>query len=129
MVHDKPILCPQCKAPLAASGVDGTLVRCSNCGSTMHFKHLAGSVSVRGYLFRRARSPGKANFNVQREEGNSFHRKSARWHKLTRIIDRVRDWYYEHIVDAETENIVRHVDESLSKHRSGRSTSTRKGRK
>ena len=84
----------------------------------MHFKHLSASVTLTGHLFRRACFPGKANFNVQREEGDSFHRKGARWHKLTRIIDRVRNWYYEHIVDAETGAVLRHVDEPLSGHRS-----------
>jgi hypothetical protein len=94
----------------------------------MYFKHLSGSVTPKGNLFRKARSPGKANFNIQREEGDSFYRKSARWHTLTRIFDRVQNWYYEYIVDAETGTIVRHVDESLSKHRSrGSSKPNNKG--
>ena len=73
---------------------------------------------MRGHLFRRARHPGtRANYDVQLEEGDSFHRKSARWHRLTRIIDRLRDRYYEHVTDAETGVVVRHIDERLSDHR------------
>jgi hypothetical protein len=74
---------------------------------------------MEGRLFRRARSPGKVNYDVQHEEGDSFFRRTGRWHRLTRIIDRVRDWYFEHIVDAETGEVIRYRDEPLREHRTG----------
>ena len=40
----------------------------------------------------------------------------VQWMKIHRIIDRVKGWYYEHIVDPETGNVVRHCEEPLSKH-------------
>jgi len=112
------VSCPSCKAPLRTGGADGTSVRCGKCGSTTHFKHLSSGVALAARLFRRARSPGRARFDVQREEGDSYHRDSARWHRLIRVIDRVRNWYYEHVTDRETGNLVRHVEEPLSNHRS-----------
>jgi hypothetical protein len=66
---------------------------------------------------RRHRSPGRSRFNVQRQEGDSYFVKTRRWHTLTRVVDRVRNWYYEHIEDAETAEVVRHVEEPLDEHR------------
>lgn len=39
-----------------------------------------------------------------------------RWHRLSRVIDRRGNRYTEHIEDAETGQVVRHVDEPLTKH-------------
>jgi hypothetical protein len=87
------------------------------CGSITHFQQLGGTITPTGHLFRRARSPGKAKYDVQHEEGHSFFRQTERWHHLTRVIDRVRGRYYEHITDVETGELVRHRDEPLSEHR------------
>jgi hypothetical protein len=93
----------------------------------IHFKALAGGIRPEGRQFRRARSPGKANFDVQHEEGDSFYHATGRWHRVTRIIDRVRNWYFEHIVDAESGELMQYKDEPLSKHRSGKTDDTRHG--
>jgi hypothetical protein len=84
----------------------------------MHFKGLSGSMTPKGYLFRRARSPGKAKFNVEFADGESFHRKAGRWNLVTQIVDRIRGWYYKHVVDPETGAVLRHVEEPLGEHRS-----------
>jgi len=110
--------CPRCKVPVVATAVSGSSAKCPACGVALHFKSLTAEVLVSGHLFRRARHPGtKANYDVQLEDGSSFHRKSLRWHRLTRIIDRLHDRYYEHVTDAETGSVVRHIDERLSDHR------------
>jgi uncharacterized Zn finger protein (UPF0148 family) len=117
------VQCPKCGGPLAPTPANGSSVTCPECGSALWFKDLHARVEVKGHSFRRARHPGvKANYDVQTEEGDSFHRKTVRWHRLTRIIDRLRDRYYEHVTDAETGTVLRHVDERLSEHRSRRST-------
>jgi hypothetical protein len=48
--------------------------------------------------------------------GDSFFAFTRRWHRLQRIIDRRANHYYEHIEDAETGEVVRHVEEPLSEH-------------
>jgi len=128
-IVEPPRLCPRCRAPLPAAAAPRNLATCAACAATTHFKFLVGHVKARGHVFRRARHPGKANFAVQHEEGDSFHRKTFRWHKLTRIIDRVRNRYYERIVDSETEVVIRHVDEPLSEHHPGRSSTEPEERK
>lgn len=116
----KPFACPQCTEPMAASAVSGTSVRCPQCEAVMSFKTLGAKVGASGHLLRRSRQPGRANFETQQVEGDSFYRATGRWHRLTRVIDRHQDRYYEHITDEETGIVMRHVDEPLSRHRPGR---------
>lgn len=109
--------CPRCRVSVVATAVSGSSAKCPACRSTIHFKSLTAEVQTGGHLFRRARHPGtKANYGVQLEDGSSFHRKNLRWHRLTRIIDRLHDRYYEHVTDIETGSVVRHVDVRLSDH-------------
>lgn len=49
--------------------------------------------------------------------GADFNRDSGKWYDLKRHIDRVKDRYTERIVDPSTGDVVREVDEPLSKHR------------
>jgi hypothetical protein len=77
--------CPRCKVPVVATAVSGSSAKCHACGATVHFKNLTAEGRVGGHLFRRARHPGaKANYDMQLEDGSSFHRRSLRWHRLTR---------------------------------------------
>ena len=117
MGSEKTALCIACDTPSPVRK-DGAVGPCPSCGAITHTKHLEGSITPEGRLFRRARSPGKANYDFQHEEGHSFHRTTGRWHWLTRIIDRTRNWYLAHIVDAETGDLIRYKDEPLNLHKS-----------
>ena len=44
--------------------------------------------------------------------GDDLHRKSGRWSVVIRTFDRAKDWYYEHITDKETGQILRHVEKN-----------------
>jgi hypothetical protein len=48
---------------------------------------------------------------------DSFYRKSGRWSTLVRTFDRIKDWYYEHIVDRENGDVLKHCEEKLSDHK------------
>jgi hypothetical protein len=50
----------------------------------------------------------------------SWHGSTGRWHAVQRTYDYESDRYVEHITDAETGEIIRHVDEALTEHRSRR---------
>jgi len=64
----------------------------------------------------KARHPGVGRPFVEGKVGDDVHRKTGRWMRLERIIDRARDWYREHISDRTTAEVVRHVEEPLSHH-------------
>ena len=111
------IPCPKCGVALPEPSRTATAVQCGQCRAVLFFQPLEESLTFRGSLFRRARSPGKANYQIQREEGESFFRRTGRWHDLTRIIDRVGRRYYKHIEDAETGEVIDHKDKPLPEHR------------
>jgi DNA-directed RNA polymerase subunit RPC12/RpoP len=50
-------------------------------------------------------------------QGHDFHRKSAEWKYLYRLIDRMKGWYHEKITDLKTGKTVRECQEPLSNHR------------
>ena len=48
--------------------------------------------------------------------GDNFFRKAGRWSGVTRVFDKARDSYTEHIVDRETGAVLQHQEEKLSDH-------------
>ncbi|MBA2372134.1 MAG: hypothetical protein H0V71_10890 [Chloroflexi bacterium] len=60
--------------------------------------------------------PGVGKWFQKQKVGDEFHRLTARWHRLSRVVDRRRNRYREHIEDVETGDVVRHVDEALTDH-------------
>ena len=59
---------------------------------------------------------GKRKIRYERLSGDDFYKKSGRWNKQERIIDRENDRYMKKIIDSETGDVRRHCDETLSKH-------------
>ena len=49
--------------------------------------------------------------------GEDLHRATGQWNQLTREIDRQNNRYKEVIVNSQTGEVVRHVDEPLTDHR------------
>ncbi len=49
--------------------------------------------------------------------GGDLHRKSGRWMKLERVIDREKDQYKEKVTNPQTGEIVHRCEELLSEHR------------
>jgi hypothetical protein len=92
---------------------------CTQCGSISRVfdVRIRAAAIVEGHLGYRMRSPGKGKWKRKEHGGDSFFRKDWRWHRLVRILDRTKNWYYEHITDAKTGDVVRHCEEPLSQHR------------
>jgi hypothetical protein len=91
---------------------------CPRCGSmSRHFSlSISESVTVHGMLELKGRhATGGRPFNEQKV-GDELHRKSGRWMRLERVIDRAKNWYREVVTDHETGKIVHQCDEPLSDH-------------
>lgn len=121
-VSESTVRCKNCELHLDSDlGVRSAdqRVPCPQCGSTFRIFELqiTASVVAEGHLGHRLRSPGKGKWKRQEHGGDSFFRKDGRWHKLVRILDRAKNWYYEHITDAKTGEVVRHIEEPLSEHK------------
>lgn len=95
------------------------LTPCPICGSTSR-KFGVGihsELTPRAMLSFKGRHAGGGRPFVEGKVGSDLHRKSGRWMRLERIIDRAKDWYREHISDRATGDVIRHAEEPLSQHR------------
>lgn len=80
-------------------------------------KSLSGSVGFKSKLKMKALRPGFRKPFIEQVVGDDLHRKSGRWMKLTRRIDRLNKWYHEEVVDPTTGQIIHRCDEPLPNHR------------
>src|SRR6266478_9111244 len=81
-------------------------------------RHDGGSpVGFHSKLIAKARHPGEKKPYVEQTVGDDLHRKSGRWMKLRRRIDRESKWYDERITDPVTGRVVRECSEPLTAHR------------
>jgi hypothetical protein len=93
---------------------------CPHCDSTVRAYEDAGTLTVRIRVWGREKHirPGHKKPIGEGVSGMpDLHRKTGRLSLVDRSIDRLRDWYHERIVDAETGEVIREVDEPLSEHR------------
>lgn len=121
------IRCGECNVVLDETGSEPVEERapCPACGSTSRFveQHLAGEVELRSMLSLKAK-PERGRWFMSQKVGDELFRKTGRWHRVTRVLDRRRNRYVERIEDAETGEVVRHVDEPLTDH-TGRGSARR----
>lgn len=91
---------------------------CPECGSTVRRAEIRISImmTARSTLSFKARCAGRSRPFAEGKVGDDLHRKSGRWFRLERIIDRARDQYREIISDRRTGEVIHHVEEPLSKH-------------
>jgi hypothetical protein len=83
-------------------------------------------VSLHEKLGRKVKRGGKGTPAFESVDGHDLHRDTGKWNHLERSIDRENNRYRERIVDGDTGEVIREVDEALSAHR-GRE-SARRGR-
>lgn len=91
---------------------------CPKCGSkriTFQVK-IAETITLRSMLGIKSRRKGEKKPYVEMKSGDDLHRKTGRWSKLTRHIDREKNHYHERITDAETGDVIHETDEPLSEH-------------
>ena len=91
---------------------------CGECGSTVRRAEVGinSTATARSTLSFKARKAGRARPFAEGKVGDDLHRKSGRWFRLERVVDRARNWYLEIISDRTTGEVIRHVEEPLSEH-------------
>jgi hypothetical protein len=118
---EKVVTCRNCGLELEDGS--GTPVEdgsgCPGCGFTS--RHIALSLSetitFHEMLGLKGRHATGGRPFIEQKVGDDFHRKSGRWMRLERSIDREKNWYKEIITDPETGKIVHECEEPLSAHR------------
>lgn len=93
-------------------------VPCPTCGSKSRLFSVSihATVRARSKLGLKAKYLGRGRPFVEMVGGDDLDRKTGKWMKLSRVIDREKDWYTETVTDPETGEIVHQTDEPLSQH-------------
>jgi len=92
---------------------------CPHCGSVSrrYDVNISETLTFHSKLTAKGRHSDEKRPFVEQTVGDDLHRKSGRWMKLHRLIDRMNNWYHERVTDAATGKIVHECSEALTKHR------------
>ena len=92
---------------------------CPHCGSLSRRNdvNISGTLTFHSKLGAKGRHSGEKRPFVEQTVGDDLHRKSGRWMRLHRLIDRMNNWYHERVTDAATGRVVHECSEALTKHR------------
>ena len=120
-VDSASVHCAACGAILdenPSAPVDERLP-CPQCGSFSRSIHVSCSdtLTFHSKLNLKARHSGEKRPFMDQTVGDDLHRNSGHWMKLYRLIDRVKDWYYERVTSPATGEIVHECSEPLTNHR------------
>jgi hypothetical protein len=111
------VTCSGCGAPIKETPSEAR-TPCPLCGSTARQFNveITEELKLRESLnFKHKNPEGKTL--AEGLSGDDLHRKSGKWMKKERLIDRAEDRYKEVVTDPETGGVVHHCDEPLSQHR------------
>ena len=91
---------------------------CPSCGSLVRTfnVHVHESVTLREKIGLKHKRPGHKEPIYESVLGEDLHRATGQWNQLSREIDRENDRYKERIVNLQTGEVLRDVDEPLSNH-------------
>jgi DNA-directed RNA polymerase subunit RPC12/RpoP len=117
----KNILCGKCKKELDEEmGLPAdNRIPCPKCGSLSRkfHKSLHGELTMKSKLKMKGRHAGGGKPFIEKVTGDDLHRKSNKWMRLERTIDRENNKYHEVVTDPSTGEITHECKEPLSKHR------------
>lgn len=114
------VVCGGCGAVLVggAEAYPNDLAPCGACGSPL--KEVLIDVEDNLTLYEQIRSKAKGAGGgkpfLETIDGDDLHRKTGKWNKLTRVIDRRNDRYYELVRDPGSGEVIRECEEPLSHH-------------
>ncbi|MGD0856397.1 MAG: hypothetical protein ABSA18_11400 [Dehalococcoidia bacterium] len=114
------VVCGKCKCELEEEPNIAPIQRvpCPKCGSTSRNFEVKSSVTItaKSQVSVLGKRQGKGKPFIEQVAGDNLHRKTGKWMKRSRVIDRENDSYKETITDPATGEIIHHCDEPLSKH-------------
>jgi hypothetical protein len=91
---------------------------CPECRSDERFFRWTGENA--GYITMRStvrRKPGQRRSPFEELSGDVYSHSLGRMVRIHRTIDRRRDLYYERVLDPDTREVLREIEEPLSQHR------------
>jgi len=114
------IVCSECGYEFnhESFGEVSTNPDCPSCGSTKYTIRvtIADPVSLFETIKLKVRIPGRKP-HYESVKGDNLHRDSGIWMKLTRVIDRAKNWYEETVINPDTGEVMHQTSEPLSQHK------------
>jgi hypothetical protein len=92
---------------------------CPRCGSAKRAVSvdIQATVSLQSKLGLKARHAKSGRPFMEQMVGDDLQRKTGKWMRIRRVIDRVNNWYREIIHDPTTGKIVHQTEEPLTEHK------------
>ncbi|OGF92386.1 hypothetical protein A3H04_01495 [Candidatus Giovannonibacteria bacterium RIFCSPLOWO2_12_FULL_43_11c] len=119
-MSDKKAVCNQCDSSLdeAYNLPEAERKPCPRCGSLSRALQISVSdmVELRDQVRLRHKVPGRSRPQAEIVSGDDLHRKSGIWMRLSRVIDRGKNWYEEKIVNPSTGKVEHHQSHPLDEH-------------
>ncbi|SRR6266481_2789512 len=115
--NSSTVTCASCGALIKETSTEAR-TPCPQCGSTARQFNveIAEELKFRENLgFKHKNPEGKTL--AEGLSGDDLHRKSGKWMKKERLIDRAKDHYKEVVTDPDTGSVVHYSEEPLSQHR------------
>lgn len=102
---------------------------CLSCGSTARTfsAHVHESLKLREKIGLKHKRPGNKKPIYESVSGEDLHRATGQWNQLTREINRENNRYREVIVNPQTGEVIRNIDEPLTSHTSRGSAKPKPG--
>jgi hypothetical protein len=102
---------------------------CPSCGSLSRKVEVTiqDTVTVREKLGVKTRHGSTGKPFYEADSGDDLHRKTGKWMKLERVVDRLKNWYREVIINPKTNEVVHKCEEPLSEHKGHGSAKRRRG--
>jgi DNA-directed RNA polymerase subunit RPC12/RpoP len=121
MKEDRPVWsCSECGRELAAAELtaSGSHEPCPRCGSTHRtvVKQVSVAIGISPNLRTKAKRSDSKKPYMETVSAHDVHRKTGRRTELTRVIDRLLNWYHEQVVDSEAGEAIHECSEPLDEH-------------
>jgi hypothetical protein len=102
---------------------------CPSGGSVKRDFHvlIEESISAKTQISVKQKRPGQKKPIFEEKSGDDFHRDTGTWRTLVRVIDRLRNRYFERITDPEIGGVYREEDQPLTEHTGHGSAKRRTG--
>jgi DNA-directed RNA polymerase subunit RPC12/RpoP len=126
------VTCNNCRTEFEPESDEPSEARtkCPACGSTtrLFFQSCNGESSVHSKLSYKGKRGGKGKPFIQGIKGDDLFRKTQKWMRLERVIDRENNHYKEVITDPETGEVIHQCEEPLTKHQGHGSAKKKKSK-
>ncbi len=112
-----PVNCWACDYLFIEGDSSEGLPECPKCGSSGKVMHPSGQEArLQAGLCITSSPPSGGRWECKSETKHSYYKKDDEHHFIDRTIDRANNHYYERIINKETGEVVREVDERLTEH-------------